>query len=109
MLLEKVDGCVEIGDAVLEILIRCAAEFLQISRARDPIMPARVDDKTMITALCQCLAEVEQRRQIKIHRHAMDENQAEIGYAARRRKQRTVQPFVVGGFESVDLGVVVHK
>ena len=39
----------------------------------------------------------------------MDEDQAEIGRAVRRREQRAMEPLVVGGFESVDLGVEVHK
>jgi hypothetical protein len=72
-------------------------------------MAARIDDEAVMAMLRQFLAEVEQRRQVKIHRDTVDEDQRSIRFLVRRRQQRAMQPFVVRGFETVDLGLVVHK
>jgi len=90
MPLEKLDRAVEIGDAIVEILISRAAELGQIPRPRDPIMAARVDDEAVMPMFAQLLAEVKQRRQVKIHRHAVDEDQRSIRFLIRRRQQRAV-------------------
>src|SRR5262245_1861799 len=65
MPLEKFDGTVEILDAVVEILIGGAAEFGQIAGTRDPVMAARIDDKTVVATSSQFLAKVKQRRQVE--------------------------------------------
>ena len=72
-------------------------------------MAARVDDETMMAARRQLLAKGKQRRQIKIHRHAVDENQRRVGLLVRWREYRAVQSFVVNGSKGVDFGVVVHN
>ena len=70
-------------------------------------MTAGIDDKAVMAALAEFLAEVEQRRQVKIHRHAVDKDQRRVRFLIRRRQQRTVQPFVVSGCECENLGLVV--
>lgn len=76
--LEKVDGAIEVGDAILQHLVRRAAELGEIAGAGDPVMAAGIDNKTVMAAFGQFLAECEHRRQVEVHRHAVDQNQREV-------------------------------
>ena len=109
MPLEKFDGTVEILDAVVEILIGGAAEFGQIAGTRDPVMAARIDDKTVVATSSQFLAKVKQRRQVEVHGYAMDQNERDVRFVIRRGEQCAVQPLIVGGSETVDCGLKVHN
>jgi len=55
------------------------------------------------------LTENGQRRQIKIHRYAVNENQRKIREFTGRREKQTVESLVVGGFESAQLGLDAHQ
>jgi hypothetical protein len=59
-------------------------------------------------ARSQILTKRKQRRQIKIHRYAMDKEQREIGWSLRRREKCAMQAFVIGGFKCADFGLEVH-
>jgi hypothetical protein len=63
----------------------------------------------MMAAQRELLAESKQRRQVEVHRHAVDKNQRQVRWFFRRCEERAVQPFVVRGFKRADLGWVVHK
>src|SRR5262245_18331760 len=106
--LEKLKCTVEIGDAVCKFFMRRAAEFRQITRARNPVMTARVDDEAVMAARGQFLAKGKQRREVKVHGHAVNQYQCDIRFLV-RRQQRAMQPFVVGGFEGANLGSIVHE
>ncbi len=106
---EKINRTVEVRETVFEIFVSRTAEFRQISRPRNPIMAAGVDDEAVMPTFAQLLAEGKQWRQVKIHRHTMNQDQRGVRFFVSRREQRAVEPFVVSGFESVDLGLVVHN
>ena len=58
VLFQEFDCAVKIGNAVIKVFIGGAAELGQVSRARNPIMAARVDDEAVMAALAEFLAEV---------------------------------------------------
>ena len=51
-------------------------------------MAAGVDDEAVKAARSQILAKYKQRRHIKIHRYAMDEEQSKIEWSCRRSEKR---------------------
>ena len=95
-----IQRAVEVLGAVFEGFISRAAELGEIAGARNPIMAARVDDETVIAAVRQSLSDRRQRRQIEIHRHAVDEQEREVRFALGRREQQAVQRLFVAGFET---------
>src|SRR6185503_3235388 len=62
----------------------------------------------MAPALGKLLAESYQRRQIKIHCNAVDEEQGEIGWRLKRSKEEAVKPLIIGCFERAELGIEGH-
>ncbi len=100
LIAEYVQRAIVVFFAVLELFVGRAAEVKEVAAgAVDPIVTAGIDDEAMITLFREGLTESRQRRQIKIHRHAVHEQQSEIGLALARRKQQAMQSFVVAGFE----------
>ena len=77
-LYEKLQRAVEIGKTVFKILVRRAAELRQIAGARNPVVAAGVDDEAVKVSPGELLAENRQRRQVKIHRDAMHEQERQI-------------------------------
>src|SRR5688572_3995319 len=110
LFVEFVERAIVIFFAVLELFVGRAAEIEEVAAgAVDPIVTASVDDEAMITLFGEGLSESRQRRQIKIHRDAVHEQQSEIGPLLARRKQQAVQSFVIAGFEIEKLRIDTHS
>ena len=106
---QALQRAVEILGAVFKSLVSCAAKLRQIAGPRNPIMTARVDDERVIAMFGESLSEGRQRRQIKIHCHAVHEQERKIRLKIPRRKQQAVQRFFVAGFETEQLGFDGHR
>jgi hypothetical protein len=108
LLVEVSQSTVQIEQAVFKIFVSRPAEFSQITGAGYPVVTARIDDETMISTFRQLFPEDDQRRQVKIHRYAVNEHQRKIRPVSRRREEQAVESLVVSGFESAQLRVDAH-
>ena len=81
------------------------AELGQIAGAGDPVAAARVlmTREAVKAARSQILTERKQRRQIKIHRYAMDKERREIGWSLRRREKCAMQADSVSAVLNVQI------
>src|SRR5688572_16852734 len=110
LLVEYVERTIVVFFAILELFVGRAAEIEEVAAgAVDPIVTAGIDDEAMITLFREGLSESRQRRQIKIHRDAVHEQQSQVGPLLARRKQQAVQSFVIAGFEIEKLRIDTHS